>query len=81
MPAHHLPADPNSSGIASAELLQWAHLTAHLAEWITGAARVVAADHQQRYPHGPTLLDHAWALHDINQRILTLLHQDPQGVG
>jgi hypothetical protein len=62
--------------IDTRELLEWARLTAQLAEWLTCPASSVKADHQQRFPLGPTLPQHAWTLHNINERIHTLINHD-----
>jgi hypothetical protein len=63
-------------GVSAGELLEWAWLAGQLAEWLTCPARAVAADHTQRYPHGPTLNQQAWMLHHINERIGALLDGD-----
>lgn len=63
-------------GVAAGELLQWAWLAGHLAEWLTDPAGPVVADHTQRYPLGPARDKHAWMLDHISERIGALLDGD-----
>ena len=62
--------------VSAGELLVWARLAGDLAAWLTCPAPPVKADHQQRFPHGPTLPEHAWALHHLNERVHALLNPD-----
>ena len=62
--------------VAAGELLDWAWLTADLAEWLTCPARPVTLDHTEHHPHGPTLNQQAWMLHHISERIAALLDGD-----
>lgn len=62
--------------VSAGELLAWARLAAGLAGWLTCPPAPVKADHQQRFPHGPTLPEHAWALHHLTERVHALLNPD-----
>lgn len=69
--------DPDALvGVAAGELLEWGWLAAQLAQWLTDPAPATTADHQARFPHGPTLPSTAWMLHHLSERIGALLDGD-----